>query len=382
MIYLDNNATTKLDPRVLEAMMPFLTEEYGNPASNHAFGVRVNQKVREAREQVAELIGCEPFEITFTSGATEAINLALKGLVATATADRRHIVTCQTEHSAVLDTCRYLETQGVEVTYLPVQPDGLLDLDVVRASIRTDTLLVSIMLVNNETGVIQPIKEIAEMAHAQGAFFMTDATQAVGKMSVSVNEMGIDLLALSGHKFHGPKGIGALYTRGRRPHKVKLQPLQHGGGHERGLRSGTLNAPGIVGLGAAAVIAQLEMKTDAERVGALRDKLERELLKIPGTQINGNSNLRLYNTTNLSFDGVDADALVVGLKDQVMLTNGSACLSNAHKPSHVLLAMAKSTEQAYSSVRISLGRFNVKDEMLLVKDVLAHTLSELRALQL
>ena len=382
MIYLDNNATTKLDPRVLEDMMPFLTEEYGNPASNHAFGVRVNQRVREAREQLAALIGCEPFEITYTSGATEAINLALKGLVASAAPERRHIVTCQTEHSAVLDTCRYLETQGVEVTYLPVQPDGLLDLDVVKEHIRPDTLVVSIMLVNNETGVIQPIKELAAMAHAQGAYFMTDATQAVGKMPVSVNEVGIDLLALSGHKFYGPKGIGALYTRGRRPHKVKLQPLLHGGGHERGLRSGTLNAPGIVGLGAAAAIAQWEMKADAERVGALRDELERELLKIPGTQINGNSNLRLYNTTNLSFDGVDADALVVGLKDQVMLTNGSACLSNAHEPSHVLLALAKTTEQAYSSVRISLGRFNLKDEMLLVKDVLAHTLSELRALQL
>ncbi len=382
MIYLDNNATTKLDPRVLEAMMPYLTEEYGNAASNHAFGVRVNQRVREAREQLAALIGCDPFEIAYTSGATEALNLALKGLVASASPERRHIVTCQTEHSAVLDTCRYLETQGVEVTYLPVQPDGLLNLNVVKEHIRPDTLVVSIMLVNNETGVIQPIKELAALAHAQGAYFMTDATQAVGKMPVSVTEMGIDLLTLSGHKFYGPKGIGALYTRGRRPYKVKLQPLQHGGGHERGLRSGTLNAPGIVGLGAAAAIAHREMKADAERVGALRDELETALLTIPGTQINGNSSLRLYNTTNLSFEGVDSDALVVALKDQVMLTNGSACLSNAHEPSHVLLAMAKSTEQAYSSVRISLGRFNLKDEMLLVKDVLAQALSELRALQL
>lgn len=357
VIYLDNNATTKLDPRVLEAMMPFLTEEYGNPASNHAFGVRVNQRVREAREQLAALIGCEPFEITYTSGATEAINLALKGLIATATPERRHIVTCQTEHSAVLDTCRYLETQGVEVTYLPVQPDGLLDLDVVNKHIRPDTLVVSIMLVNNETGVIQPIKELAALAHAQGAYFMTDATQAVGKMLVSVNEMGIDLMALSGHKFYGPKGIGALYTRGRRPNKVKLQPLLHGGGHERGLRSGTLNAPGIVGLGAAAAIAHREMKAEAERVGALRDELERELLKIPGTQINGNSNLRLYNTTNLSFDGVDADALVVALKERLIITNGSACLSHQHMTSHVLTAMGLTEQQAYSSIRLSLGRF-------------------------
>ncbi|MFT3886515.1 MAG: cysteine desulfurase family protein [Flavobacteriales bacterium] len=358
MIYLDNNATTKLDPRVLEAMMPFLTEEYGNPASNHAFGVSVNQYVRKAREQVASLIGCEPFEITFTSGATEAINLALKGLVAANTSERRHIVTCQTEHSAVLDTCRYLETQGIEVTYLPVQPDGLIDLEVAKAHIRPNTLVVSIMLVNNETGVIQPIKELAVMAHEQGAYFMSDATQAVGKMSVLVNDLGVDLMAFSAHKFYGPKGIGALYARSRRPHKVKLLPLLHGGGHERGIRSGTLNTPGIIGMGAAAAIAAREMKADAERIGTLRAKLERALLSIPGTQVNGNSSTRLYNTTNLSFDGVDADALVVALKDRVMLTNGSACHSNAHEPSHVLTAMDRNRDHAYSAVRFSLSRFS------------------------
>jgi len=371
MIYLDNNATTKLDPRVLEAMMPFLTEEYGNPASNHAFGVSVNQKVREAREQVANLIGCEPFEITFTSGATEAINLALKGLVGTATPVRRHIVTCQTEHSAVLDTCRYLETQGVDVTYLPVQPDGLIDLEAAKQHIRPTTLVVSIMLVNNETGVIQPIKELAAMAHEQGALFMSDATQAVGKMPALVNDLSIDLMAFSAHKFYGPKGIGALYSRSRRPHKVKLMPLLHGGGHERGLRSGTLNAPGIVGIGKAAAIAQREMKADAERIRALRDELEKALLGIPGTQVNGNSTYRLYNTTNLSFDGVDADALVVALKDSIMLTNGSACLSNAHKPSHVLLAMTQSTDKAFSSVRYSPGRFTTIAEITEASNVVA-----------
>jgi len=379
MIYLDNNATTKLDPRVLEAMMPFLTEEYGNPASNHAFGVSVNQKVREAREQVANLIGCEPFEITFTSGATEAINLALKGLVGTATPERRHIATCQTEHSAVLDTCRYLETQGVDVTYLPVQPDGLIDLEAAKQHIRPTTLVVSIMLVNNETGVIQPIKEIAEMAHAQGAYFMSDATQAVGKMPVSVNDMGIDMMAFSAHKFYGPKGIGALYARSRRPHKVKLQPLQHGGGHERGLRSGTLNVPGIVGMGKAAALAKLEMKADAERIGELRDELEMALLGIPGTQVNGNSTLRLYNTTNLSFDGVDADALVVALKDRIMLTNGSACLSTAHEPSHVLLAMGPTEEEAHGSLRLSLGRYNAKNEMKDAISCLTQASAALRA---
>ena len=380
MIYLDNNATTKLDPRVLEAMMPFLTEEYGNPASNHAFGVSVNQKVREAREQVANLIGCEPFEITFTSGATEAINLALKGLVGTATPERRHIVTCQTEHSAVLDTCRYLETQGVEVTYLPVQPDGLIDLEAAKQHIRPTTLVVSIMLVNNETGVIQPIKELAAMAHEQGAYFMSDATQAVGKMPVSINDMGIDLMAFSAHKFYGPKGTGALYARSRRPHKVKLQPLQHGGGHERGLRSGTLNVPGIIGIGKAAALAKLEMKADAERIRVLRDELERALLGIPGTQVNGNSTFRLYNTTNLSFDGVDADALVLALKDSIMLTNGSACLSDAHEPSHVLLAMSKSTDQAYSSARLSLSRFTSHSEIITAASTMNEKIGSLRAL--
>ena len=343
--------------------MPFLTEEYANPASNHAFGVRVNQRVREAREHVAELIGCEPFEIIFTSGATEAINLALKGLVAANTTDRRHIVTCQTEHSAVLDTCRYLETQGIEVTYLPVEPDGLIDLEVAKAHIRSDTLLVSIMLVNNETGVIQPVTELAAMAHEQGAYFMSDATQVVGKMPVSVIDMGIDIMPFSAHKFYGPKGSGALYLRNRRPFKVKLLALQHGGRHERELRSGTLNVPSIVGLGAAALIAQREMMENAARIGALRDELEQALLRIPETIVNGNREKRIFNTTSLSFDGVDADALVVGLRDRIILTTNSACHSNKHEPSHVLLAMKKTMEQAYSTIRLSLGALNTPEDI-------------------
>ncbi|GAN32863.1 cysteine desulfurase family protein [Candidatus Brocadia sinica] len=281
IIYLDNNATTKLDPRVLVAMMPFLTESYANAASIHPFGVEAHGAVKNARIMVADLIGCETSEIIFTSSATEAINLAIKGVAETYKDKGKHIVTVATEHPAVLDTCRYLEGKGFEIAYLPVRSDGLLDLDIVRKSIREDTILVSVMLVNNEIGVVQPIKEIAEITHSKGTFFMTDGTQAVGKLPINVNALGIDLMSFSGHKFYGPKGIGALYIRCRQPNKVKLNPLIHGGGHEKGLRSGTLNVPGIVGLGKASEIAKQEMETDAKRIGELRDYLERELLKIP-----------------------------------------------------------------------------------------------------
>lgn len=322
MIYLDNNATTRLDPRVLEVMMPFLTDEYANAASTHPFGLRAHEAVKTARQQVAKLLGCEPTELIFTSGATEAINLAIKGVVENYADRGKHIVTVQTEHTAVLDVCRYLEGRGCEVTYLPVQADGLLDLAAVKAAIRPDTILVSVMAVNNETGVIQPIQQIAELAHAAGALFMTDATQAVGKLPLDVEKMGIDLLTLSGHKLYGPKGVGGLYVRQRKPWRVKMGALLHGGGHERGWRSGTLNVPGIVGLGQAAALCDQSMAEETARIGALRDELEAGLLTIPGTRVNGSREHRLYNTTNILFEGCDSDAMIMRLEN-IAVSNGS-----------------------------------------------------------
>lgn len=377
LIYLDNNATTKLDPRVLEAMMPFLTEEYGNAASNHAFGVSINQHIKEARAKVASLIGSETSEIVFTSGATEAINIALKGVAENYQDKGKHIVTCATEHPAVLDTCKYLEAKGYEITYLPVQKDGLLDLEVVKKSIRGDTILICIMLANNETGVIQSIREIAEMAHEKGAFFMTDGTQAVGKIPVDVNDLGIDLMSFSGHKFYGPKGVGALYVRSRRPNKVKISALQHGGGHERGLRSGTLNVPGIIGLGTACEIAKKEMKENAVRIGALRDYLEAELLKLPDTFLNGTKESRLYNTSSICFRGADADAIMIGIKP-IMISNGSACSSTKVDPSHVLKAIGLSDDEAYATIRFSLSKLTSEVELSQTIKVVKSVVSDLR----
>ncbi|AMR28259.1 cysteine desulfurase IscS [Hymenobacter psoromatis] len=378
MIYLDNNATTRLDPRVLAAMMPFLTDEYANAASTHPFGLRAHEAVKLARQQVAQLLSCEPTELIFTSGATEAINLAIKGVADSYASRGRHIVTVQTEHTAVLDVCRYLETQGCEVSYLPVQPDGRLDLAVVQAAIRPDTILVSVMLVNNETGVIQPIREIAALAHAAGALFLTDATQAVGKLPIDVEALGIDLLTCSGHKLYGPKGIGALYVRQRKPRRVKLAALLHGGGHERGWRSGTLNVPGIVGLGHAAELCRQTMTEEAARLGALRDELEAGLLTIPGTHVNGNQQHRLYNTTNILFEGCDSDALIMGLTG-IAVSNGSACTAASVDPSHVLLAMGLDETAAFSCLRFSLGRFSGVAELPEVRQTLAGVVQQLRA---
>ena len=357
MIYLDNNATTRIDPRVLETMMPYLTDNFANAASTHAFGLGANDAVKVARQQVAELIGSEMHEIVFTSGATEAINLAIKGVAENYQSKGKHIITVQTEHTAVLDVCRYLENKGFEVTYLPVQPDGLLDMEVLKSALRPDTILVSAMLVNNETGVTQPIKEIAALAHQAGALFMTDGTQAVGKLQVDVDDLDIDLMPLSAHKFYGPKGVGALFIRQRRPWRIKLEALLHGGGHEGGKRSGTLNVAGIAGLGKAAELAQKEMKQDAQRIGNIRDELETELLKIEGTRINGNPESRLYNVTNILFEGCDSDALIMGLND-IAISNGSACTSASIEPSHVLVAHGLSETEAFSCLRFSLGRFN------------------------
>lgn len=360
IIYLDNNATTPIDPRVLEEMMPSLTHNFANAASTHRFGVSAHEAVKKARQQVAELVGADTHEVIFTSGATEAINLAIKG-VAEAYSDRgKHIVTVSTEHSAVLDTCRYLETKGFEVTYLPVQKDGLLDLEIVRSAIRRDTILVSVMHVNNETGVIQPIKEISDLAHEKGSLFMSDCTQSVGKIPVIVDELGIDLLCCSAHKIYGPKGVGALFIR-QRKNRIKIPALIHGGGHERGMRSGTLNVPGIVGIGKACELAQQEMAANEKKVREMRDSLEEELLKIEGTWINGSRDHRLYNVTNVGFDGVDSDALIMALSNpedgspMITVSNGSACTAASIHPSHVLIGMGYTEEQAFNGIRISLG---------------------------
>jgi cysteine desulfurase len=379
MIYLDNNATTKIDPLVLETMMPFLTDNFANAASTHVFGVGANEAVKTARQQIAELIGAEVHEIVFTSGATEAINLAIKGVAEQYQTKGKHIITVQTEHSAVLDVCRYLETKGFTVTYLSVQPDGLIDLEVLKAAIRPDTMLVSVMAVNNEIGVIQPLKEIADMAHKVGALFMTDATQAVGKWILNVDNLGIDLLTLSAHKFYGPKGVGALFVRQRRPNRVKLEALLHGGGHEGGKRSGTLNVTGIVGMGKAAELAQKYLASDAKRVGKLRDTLENELLQISGTRINGNRDNRLYNMTNVLFEGCDSDALIMGLEN-IAVSNGSACTSASIDPSHVLMALGMTETEAFSCIRFSLGRFNTADEIPQVVEAVKKVVGQLRAM--
>jgi cysteine desulfurase len=362
IIYLDNNATTRIDPAVLEVMMPFLTNSYANASSNHQFGVQIAEAVKTARKQVADLIKAEPFEIVFTSGATEAINLAFKGIVENSKRKKNHIITVSTEHSAVLDCAKYLEKKGCDVTFLNVGKDGLVDLKELKASMREDTVLVSVMFVNNETGVIQPIKEIAEIAHEFGAVFMTDATQALGKIPFSVEEMGIDLMAFSGHKIYAPKGIGGLYVKNRKGRKVSLEALIHGGGHEKGMRSGTLNVPGIVGLGKACEIAQSEMTSNTKKIKELRDYLESELLKIEGSHVNGSTEHRLYNVSNIRFEGIDSDAVITGLEN-ISVSNGSACTSTSIEPSHVLVAMGLTDQEAYSSLRLSLGKFNTKKEV-------------------
>lgn len=385
VIYLDNNATTQIDKRVLEAMMPYLTSEFANANSTHLFGINAYEAVKTARNQVADLIGADAHEIVFTSGATEAINLAIKGVADNYQAKGRHIITVSTEHSAVLDTCQYLETKGFEVTYLSVQRDGLINLGELKSALRDDTILVAVMLANNETGVIQPIKELAELSHGVGALFMSDATQAAGKIAVNVDELGIDLLCLSGHKIYAPKGVGALYVR-QRMNRVKIPALLHGGGHEKGLRSGTLNVPGIVALGEACAIAKRELSKNAESIGALRDYLETELLKIDGTFINGNKSLRLFNTSNIQFHGADSDAIIMGLSipendlPLIAVSNGSACTSASIEPSHVLTAMGLEENEAYNSIRFSLGKFNTFKEMNLVIDTVKNVVSSLRSL--
>lgn len=368
-IYIDNNATTQVDKRVLDAMMPFFSGSYANPHSAHCFGNEINKTVERAREQVAHLIGANSKEIIFTSGSTEAINIALKGVAELNAHRGRHIVTVATEHHAVLDTCKHLESKGYEVTYLGVDGTGILDLDELQASLRVDTILVCIMYVNNETGVIQPIKEIASLVSTTQALFFTDATQAAGKLDINVNEVDIDFLCISGHKIHGPKGIGALYVK----NGIRLPTYTHGGGQEKGLRSGTLNVPGIVALGVACELCENEMREDANRISQLRDKLERDLLlQVSGTSVNGNRKCRVNNVTNMCFKGIDANVLI-GRMRNIAVSNGSACTSALFEPSHVLTAMGLSDDDAFASLRFSLGRFNTEDEIAVV----INTISEL-----
>jgi cysteine desulfurase len=378
MIYLDNNATTQIDPQVLEAMLPFLTNNFANASSTHAFGLGANDAVKNARQQIADLIGSQPHEIVFTSGATEAINLAIKGVAEIYQSKGKHIITVQTEHSAVLDVCEFLGTKGFEITYLPVKPDGMIDMETFKAALRTDTILVSVMMVNNEVGVIQPIKEMADLVHEKGALFMTDGTQAVGKLPIDVEAMGIDLLAMSAHKFYGAKGVGALYVRQRRPRVVKLEAILHGGGHEGGKRSGTLNVAGIVSMGKAAEVCQQNMKTEAQRIGKMRDELEKALLQIPNTSVNGNTANRLHNITNIKFEGCDSDALIMGLQD-IAVSNGSACTSASIDPSHVLMALGMTETEAFSCIRFSFGRFNTLEEIPLVVEAVRKVVEGLRA---
>lgn len=385
LIYLDNNATTPIDPIVLDSMMPFLTNHFANANSTHQFGLVAYEAVKIARDRVAGLIGAETNEVVFTSGATEAINIAIKGVAEAYSEKGKHIITLTTEHTAVLDTCKYLEKKGYEVTYLDVNSDGVLDLELLKSKIRIDTILVCVMAVNNETGVLQPVREIAEITHQTDSLFMTDATQAVGKIDIDVDTIGADLMCFSGHKIYAPKGVGALFVR-QRGKRVKIPALIHGGGHERGLRSGTLNVHGIVALGKACEIAKAEMAVNHENILNLRNYFEDEVLKIPDTYLNGSKGHRLYNVTNICFKNADSEAIIMGLSDPendspiIAISNGSACTSTRIEPSHVLIGMGLSENDAYCSIRFSLGKYNTKDELDEVINILNIEVANLRAM--
>ncbi len=380
-IYLDHNATTPVDPRVLEAMLPFFRESFGNAASrHHRFGCDASAAVERARLQVAELIGADPREIIFTSGATESNNLAILGVVRSPVhgAKGRHIVTVRTEHKAVLDPCAHLAGQGCSVTYLMVDGDGRIDIGELADAITDETILVSVMHANNETGVLQPITAIGRLCKERGVLFHTDATQAAGREPIDVEACGIDLLSLSAHKMYGPKGVGALYARRRRP-RVRCEPILHGGGHERGLRSGTVNVPGAVGLGVAATLAIAERAVDNERMRRLRDRLENELVRrLPDVRVNGHADQRLSNTASLSFAGVDGDALMKAMPD-VAVSSSSACTSASLAPSYVLGAMGLSDDLMAGSVRFSVGRFTTEAEIDRAINRVVDTVISLRA---
>jgi cysteine desulfurase len=377
-VYLDNNATTPCDPRVLETMLPFFTEHFGNAASrSHAYGWAAEEAVKTAREQVATLIGADPTEIVFTSGATEADNLALKGVFEMYASKGRHIITCETEHKAVLDTCQHLEKQGAAITYLKVDHDGLIDLAALEAAITDQTIMVAIMYANNETGVIQPIRAISDVARKHGVLMMTDAAQAVGKVPVNVQQDGIDLMAISSHKLYGPKGIGALYVRRKGP-RVKVTAQIDGGGHERSMRSGTLNVPAIVGFGKACELAGQEMAAEAERLTFLRDKLENGLLELEETSVNGTTASRLPHVTNISFKYAGGEGLMTGFNRYLAVSSGSACTSASMEPSHVLTGMGLSDDLAHSSLRFALGRFTTEEEIDFAVRTVRESVNKLR----
>jgi cysteine desulfurase len=377
-IYLDNNSTTPMDPRVLETMIPFFTEQFGNAASrNHPFGWEAEEAVDYAREQVAKLIGADPKEIIFTSGATEGDNLGIKGVYEMYASKGNHIITCTTEHKAVLDTCKHIEQLGGEVTYLPVAANGLIDLTALEAAIKPTTILIAIMYANNEIGVVQPVKEITAIAKKHGVLFFSDAVQAVGKIPVDVNADGIDIMAFTAHKMYGPKGIGALYVRRKNP-RVKVTAQMDGGGHERGMRSGTLNVPGIVGFGKACELARLEMAADAERLSKLRDKLEVALTQIDESYVNGSTEHRLPHVANISFKYVEGEGLMMGFNKTIALSSGSACTSASLEPSYVLKALGLGDDLAHSSLRFGLGRFTTDEQIDYTIKAVTDTVLKLR----
>jgi cysteine desulfurase len=363
LIYLDNSATTPCDPRVVEAMLPYFGAMFGNAASrNHPFGWQAEEAVDYAREQVAQLIGADEKEIIFTSGATESDNLAIKGVFEMYARKGNHIITLTTEHKAVLDTCKILEKKGADVTYLDVERDGLVDLAKLEAAIKPSTILISVMFANNETGVVQPMQQIGDICKKHGVLFMSDMTQAAGKVPINVKELGIHLGAFTAHKMYGPKGVGALFVNRKNP-RVKVTAQMDGGGHERGMRSGTLNVPGIVGFGKAAEIARLEMAQDAERLGKLRDKLQNALMQLEEVVINGNVEHRLPQITNMSFKHVEGEGLMMTFNQNIAVSSGSACTSASLEPSYVLKALGLGDDLAHSSIRFSLGRFTTEADV-------------------
>ena len=379
-VYFDNHATTQMDPRVLKAMLPYFTEYFGNAASrNHSFGWEAEKAVDKARKQIADLIGATPKEIIFTSGATESNNLAIKGVAEMYGEKGNHIITAATEHKAVLDTCKKLEKEGFRVTYLPLKEDGLLDLDLLRQAITDKTILVTIMYANNEIGVIQPIAEIGKICHERGVLFHTDGVQAVGKVPVNVIKANIDMMSITGHKIYGPKGVGALYVRRKSP-RVQLTAQMDGGGHERGMRSGTMNTPGIVGLGEACAICQQDMAEESKRLSHLRDKLKSKLeSELDEVFINGTMEHRLPHNLNMSFAYVEGESLLMGIND-IAVSSGSACTSATLEPSYVLKALGVGDDLAHTSIRFGLGRFNTEEEVDYVADRMISVVRKLRDL--
>lgn len=376
-VYLDYNATTPVDRRVLETMLPYFSEKFGNASSRtHSFGWIAEDAVETARQQVANLINCLDQEIVFTSGATEAINLALKGVWDNYQIKGKHIITAKTEHKAVLDTCSALEKKGAKITYLDVDREGIIDLDGLKKALNAQTIVVAIMYANNETGVLQPISEIANLVHANNSILFCDATQAVGKINIDVQDEHIDIMCLSAHKFYGPKGVGALFVRRKDP-RVSLFPQIDGGGHERGLRSGTLNVTGIVGLGKAAEVAKLEMWENAAKISGLRTRLEQLLCELPDVFINGSTKNRLYTTTNICFQGMRSEELIKRIPN-IAVALGSACTSAIAEPSHVLKAMGLSNEDSYSSIRFSLGKDTTESDIKETIEQFTEAVKEIR----